>query len=361
MLDADTNTIDYAFTWQNLTGEIVAPGFHLHGPAVLGTNAGVVVDIVGDTGSGIDPVGGNVMAPLPATGSISGQAILTDSLETALLDGLLARHPAGARGDGGRAALRRRRRGRSGRAIRDLPAFQVDGRFDRETYERQVRSSGLSLAAFEQSFRDDTALNQFRTGVVDTSFTLPGEAERSTRSPASAVPSTPCVSIWRWPRRRSNRARRRSSPASRRTPMPTVSPSGRRSTDRAGRRRARRGRGPISDEQVRSRYEESRASYVRPEQREASHILLTLDPGADEDELADKRATLDAARERIGGGEAFADVARELSEDVGSAEAGAVSGSSRPARWRRSSRRRCTPSVPRATSPNRSEPISACT
>ena len=66
-----------------------------------------------------------------------------------------------------------------GRTIRELPAFlDEEGRFDAALYERQVRASGLSVAAFEQSFRDDTALNQFRIGVVDTSFTLPSEAER---------------------------------------------------------------------------------------------------------------------------------------------------------------------------------------
>ena len=64
-----------------------------------------------------------------------------------------------------------------GRAIRNLPTFQVDGRFDTGTYEAQLRSSGMSVPAFEQSFRDDTAINQFRTGVIDTSFILPQEAE----------------------------------------------------------------------------------------------------------------------------------------------------------------------------------------
>ena len=65
-----------------------------------------------------------------------------------------------------------------GRAIRNLPNFQVDGKFDTETYQMQLRASGLSVPAFEQSYRDDTALNQFRTGVTQTSFTLPQEADR---------------------------------------------------------------------------------------------------------------------------------------------------------------------------------------
>ncbi|MGK0229313.1 MAG: peptidyl-prolyl cis-trans isomerase D, partial [Gammaproteobacteria bacterium] len=37
-----------------------------------------------------------------------------------------------------------------GRAIRGLPNFQSDGRFDKDTYEMQLRASGLSVPAFEQ-------------------------------------------------------------------------------------------------------------------------------------------------------------------------------------------------------------------
>lgn len=57
-----------------------------------------------------------------------------------------------------------------GRAIRNLPNFQIDGKFNTDTYQTQLRASGMSVSAFEQSFRDDTAINQFRAGISDINF-----------------------------------------------------------------------------------------------------------------------------------------------------------------------------------------------
>ena len=210
-----------------------------------------------------------------------------------------------------------------GRAIRELPAFlDADGRFDAALYERQVRASGLSVAAFEQSFRDDTALNQFRTGVVDTSFTLPSEAAR-------------LETLAR--QRRTIDAVRFDLEAAMAEIEPTEEEVAAHFEDNADAYRwperakidwieleaeALAGDMDVGDDEVRARYDENRDSYVRPEQREASHILLNLDPGADEEAVASARAELAAAAERVAGGEDFADVAREMSDDIGSAEAG---------------------------------------
>jgi len=209
-----------------------------------------------------------------------------------------------------------------GRAIRELPAFQVDGQFDRQTYDLQVRSSGLSVPDFEQSFRDDTALNQFRLGVVDTSFTLPGEAARmnalasQTRTidavrfdldaaKSSVEPSDEAVAAWF----EENAA---SYVFPERVKIEWIELDA--ATIAAGI--------DVTDEEAQARYEENRSSYVRPEQREASHILLALDLDADEDEVAEKQAVLDSASERIADGETFATLAAELSEDVGTADSG---------------------------------------
>ena len=185
-----------------------------------------------------------------------------------------------------------------------------------------MQASGLSIAAFEQSFRDDTAMNQFRTGVVDTSFTLATEADRLD----ALARQTRTIDAVRFDLDVAKEA---------------VEPTDEEVTAHFEKNgdsyvfpervkidwieldaTALAGDVDVTDAEAEARYEENRASYVRPEQREASHILLTLDDGADDDEVAEKRAALDAARERVLGGEAFADVAAELSDDVGSAEAG---------------------------------------
>ena len=250
-------------------------------------------------------------------------ALRAQALDQLVTQRVLAGEVAGQRFAVGDATL--------GRAIRELPAFlDEDGRFDATLYERQIRASGLSVAAFEQSFRDDTALNQFRVGVVDTSFTLPSEAERlralarQTRTVdavrfdleaamASVEPTEDDVEAYfrdnadayRWPER---------------VKIDWIELEA----------DALAGDMEATEEEARERYEANRESYVRSEQRKASHILLSLDADADDEEVAAKRAELLAARERIEGGEDFADVARELSDDVGSAEAGGSLGTIAP-------------------------------
>lgn len=209
-----------------------------------------------------------------------------------------------------------------GKTIRELPAFQVDGRFDSQTYQTQLRASGLSVAAFEQSFRSDTALNQFRVGVVDTSFTLPSEATRldalarQTRTVDAVRFDMDAAKDGIEPSDDEIAAHFDENSDSYRFPerakIQWID------LDSAAMAAAI----DITDAEAKARYEENRASYVRPEEREASHILLQLEEDASDSDVADKEAVLADAAERVAGGESFADLARELSDDVGSAESG---------------------------------------
>ncbi len=205
-----------------------------------------------------------------------------------------------------------------GRAIRNLPAFQVDGRFDAETYQTQLRASGMSVAAFEQSFRDDTAMNQFRTGISDTSFTLPSEAERlsalarqtrtieAVRFDAAKAADTVEVSeeeiVAYFDENKDNykfpeRVKIRYIEIESSTIAANIE---------------------ISDEQAETFYNDNRGNFILPEQREVSHILLSSDQG-DEEELIAKLADL---KKRVAEGESFADLAKEFSDDIGTAEQG---------------------------------------
>jgi len=209
-----------------------------------------------------------------------------------------------------------------GKAIRELPAFQVEERFDSDTYQTQLRASGLSVAAFEQSFRDDTALNQFRTGIIDTSFTLPNEAERLDK----LARQTRTVDAVRFDL---DAAKEGVEPSeqeitayfeenSENYVFPPRAKIEYIELDSAALADAF----DVTDEEARARYTENESTYMRPEQREVSHIMVELDAGAGDGELAEKRAVLDAAAERVAGGEAFADVAGEVSEDIGSSGMG---------------------------------------
>lgn len=75
----------------------------------------------------------------------------------------------------------------------------------------------------------------------------------------------------------------------------------------------------IGDEELRAYFEDNSKEFERDEQVRARHILLRTTPSRDADAA---RAELEAARQRLEGGEDFATLAEELSDDEGSAQRG---------------------------------------
>lgn len=59
-----------------------------------------------------------------------------------------------------------------------LPAFQQNGRFDKELYERWLRNQGYVAAAFEENFRQAKATEQLRESVIDSALFTPVELDR---------------------------------------------------------------------------------------------------------------------------------------------------------------------------------------
>jgi len=209
-----------------------------------------------------------------------------------------------------------------GREIRRMPIFQVDGEFDTETYENQLRASGMNVASFEQSFRDDTALNQFRSGVIETGFTLPQEADRLNQL-ALQIRTVDTIT---WDFEAAKAAVEVSDEDA--NSFFEENAENYQFPQRAKIRYLELDTAELADgidvpeEDVKIYYDDNRASYVLPEQREASHILLNLDDRGDEAEVAEKRKQIEALRERLVKGEDFAELAREHSDDVGSADGG---------------------------------------
>ena len=82
----------------------------------------------------------------------------------------------------------------------------------------------------------------------------------------------------------------------------------------------------VDDEELRAVFDAERERFVTPEKREVSHILISVPSDAGPDAVDQARARLVALRGRIEVGESFADLARETSEDPGSAPSGGALG-----------------------------------
>ena len=80
------------------------------------------------------------------------------------------------------------------------------------------------------------------------------------------------------------------------------------------------------DVELRALFEAEPERFVTPEKREASHILVSVPPDAGTDVDARARERLAALADRIAAGESFEDLARENSDDPGSAAAGGALG-----------------------------------
>ena len=78
----------------------------------------------------------------------------------------------------------------------------------------------------------------------------------------------------------------------------------------------------ITPEEIKSFYDKNPDQFRRSETVRASHILIRVPPGASDEVKKEKRAQIEAARALVKSGEKFADVARKVSEDPGSAAKG---------------------------------------
>lgn len=79
---------------------------------------------------------------------------------------------------------------------------------------------------------------------------------------------------------------------------------------------------PPTDAELQSFYDEHREQFHEPAMVRARHILVRVMPQATPEEKAAKKAQIEAIRTRLVEGEDFAKLAREFSEDTGSARNG---------------------------------------
>jgi peptidyl-prolyl cis-trans isomerase D len=206
-------------------------------------------------------------------------------------------------------------------AIVGNPDFQVDGKFDRDTFRALIAGAGHTPVSFRTELANSYALAQLNEGVARTPFATEAESRAlarlvsQTRDFAYLVfdPETFEANV----QISDDEVREYfdSHPEEFRSPETVdVSFVQLRMADLANSEGIE-----VTEEDILSRYEADRATFAAAEQRRMAHILLEV--GDERDEATARQQLLDA-RKRIEAGEPFEEVAKAMSEDAGSAPAG---------------------------------------
>lgn len=201
--------------------------------------------------------------------------------------------------------------------IRSMPMFQQDGRFNAELYQNQLASQGYTPALFEQELRRSQELEQLNLALKASAFTLPVQAEqfqalqRQTRKLRTlTLPNasdTVEVTEQEINEFYEQQPGRFMEPAQVKVDYIEL--------NLATLKKAV----TVSEQQIEDRYQQLREQLTTPEVRTASHILLTAGESDDDAQVKQKAIEL---KQRIDQGEDFAELARQFSQDPGSAAEG---------------------------------------
>ncbi|TOY93122.1 peptidylprolyl isomerase [Vibrio fluvialis] len=196
--------------------------------------------------------------------------------------------------------------------ILDMPQFQSEGKFDQEIYQSALRRAGFSPDSFAEYMRRDLVRNQLMSALQDSEFTLKGEVEaqgelisqtRDIRtimlSPAEFAKNVELSDdeIEQYYKQNPERYTRPEQ-----VKLSYIELSAEQLKNAV----------TISDDQAQQYYQDHLDKYSSAEQRKVSHILIQGD-----DEKA-AQAILDELK----AGADFATLAKEKSQDIGSAEEG---------------------------------------
>ena len=208
-------------------------------------------------------------------------------------------------------------------AILSNPAFQKDGRFDKATYDRTLELQGMHSLQYEEGLRQRIVGTQLQRTLLASAFATAREVAEFVRLDRQRRQ----IAYIRLPQAGFDAAEE---------PLEEAALSAYYRDHQASFQTPERvklgylvldvqslGDAQVpTEEELRRLYEDESARFRQPEQRRARHILVALPAEANEPEAAKARARLEAIRARLAGGEDFATVAKEQSEDPGSASQG---------------------------------------
>ncbi|HEC16302.1 MAG TPA: peptidylprolyl isomerase [Sedimenticola sp.] len=213
----------------------------------------------------------------------------------------------------GDAALRR--------TIAGVSDFQTNGQFDPRAYERSARQQGYSTADFQERIREALVSDQLTTALTGSELVTKRELEEAARL----------------------RDQRRELSYLLLPASDFVKPGGVSEEDIQAYYAANQGKfmapervrldylelkldqlsgdSDYTEEELRAFYEDHRGEYTTPEQRRASHILIAIEGEGEDAENAAREKAREVLK-RLRDGEDFAALAKEVSQDAGSAGQG---------------------------------------
>lgn len=198
--------------------------------------------------------------------------------------------------------------------ILQTPEFQVDGKFNADRYDQVIRQMGYGRMQFRDMLAEEMLIGQLRTGIAGSSFVTDQQVdafarlENQTRDFASLTfKADPAVQV----SEDEVKAHYDQHAKEFMTPDQVV-------IDYVElKKSAFFDQVKVTDEELKAQYEKEIANLA--EQRHAAHILIEVNGKVTD---AQAKARIEEVEQRLAKGEDFAKLAKEFSQDPGSANSG---------------------------------------
>jgi len=200
------------------------------------------------------------------------------------------------------------------RAIREIPTFHVDGKFDKGKFENLLKAQGISEAGLVAQLRRSLEIGQFSDGVTRTSFVTNAEIDRflrlrdQTRSAEYII--VPVEDVSEEITQDQIEQYYKDHITVFRNPEQVSIDYIQLSVDDVAKKIE------VTEESLISAYESQQDLYTKKERRRVSHILAAFGLNADEEAKGAALKKIRDAKARLDSGDAFDVVAKEMSDDT---------------------------------------------